>query len=237
MRSLIVMGITLLILTVSLEPWATAQDSPIDQALRMARQVDGVTDVGVEIVENGRRGQYDCHGRNARVMGNSNVVSFQNCGTVSVPGNDNTVAVNGAQLLKIYGNSNRISWSGRQKPQINNPGSKNTIMQAPLEASTPAPSRSSRGRSSGGSAIIIDQSTPRSYEMNCDGRDVQVSAGSVSVLLHGECGTIRVDGAMNKVSFDSARRLSVTGTGNSVRWANRPVSVNDNGTGNSLASQ
>lgn len=215
-----------------------AQDSALDRALGAVRQTDGTANVEVEILQNDESGEYDCHGRNARVIGNSNNVSFRNCGTVSVPGNKNTVNVYNAELIKVYGTSNIIHWTGDKKPQTKVLGSANRVSQ--LSESQPPPKES--GASAAGSrairpAIVIDQSTQLNYEMDCEGRDVQVQAGGVSVMLHGGCGAISVQGTMDQVTFDRARRLQVTGIRNTVRWAQRPTTVSNSGSDNSLGPQ
>ena len=216
---------------------ARAQSS-LDQMLAQARQMDGTSDVKVEILENGRHASYDCHGHNARLMGNRNVVSFHNCNTVSVPGNHNTVTVMGARTIKTYGNSNQVTWSGDEQPQIDNPGTANEIQRgagpaSPVANTIPTPRRAPppSGR------ILIDQSTQRDYDMACNGRDVQVSAGIVNVMLHGSCGRVLVDGAMDQVTFDEASSLSVTGSNNRIHWGKRPASVSNNGTANTVGSR
>lgn len=215
----------------------SAQDSPIDRALSAARQADGTPNVSIEILENDQSGEYDCHGRNARVMGNENNVSFRNCGTVSVPGNQNTVNVYNAHLIKVYGSSNTVYWAGDKKPETTIFGSHNQISQI-TERRQPQEGGGSAARGiEPGPPIVIDQVTQRSYDMDCDGRDVDVKVAGVSVVLHGDCGTILIQGAANRVTFDRAQRLEVQGTGNTVRWLQRPTTVSNSGLNNSLGSQ
>jgi hypothetical protein len=179
---------------------AVAQQSPIDQALAAARQVDGTTNVQVEILQNDQNGDYDCHGRNARVMGNGNRILFHNCDTVSVPGNQNTVNVYSAELIKVYGSSNTIRWAGDKKPETTIFGSRNRISQI-AENQSSNQGASSPSTRTGGPPIVIDQSTQSRYEMDCDGRDVKVQAADISVVLHGECGAIYIQGADDQVRF------------------------------------
>jgi hypothetical protein len=214
----------------------SAQDSPIDRALSAARQADGTPNVSIEILENDQSGEYDCHGRNARVMGNDNNVSFRNCGIVSVPANQNTVHVYNARSIKVYGSSNTIYWAGDKKPETTIFGSHNQINQI-TERDEPQEGGGSAAHVETGPPIVIDQVTQRSYEMDCDGRDVDIKIAGVSVVLHGDCGTILVQGAANRVTFDRAQRLEVQGTGNTVRWLQRPTKVSNSGLENSLGPQ
>lgn len=214
---------------------APAQDNPVDRALNTARQAEGTPNVAVEILQNDEHGDYDCHGRNARVMGNHNSLSFHNCGIVSVPGNQNTVNVYGAQTLKVWGTANFVNWAGETKPEITVLGSRNKVSQIPDEQ-PPREADANTGKLTG-ATIVIDQATPSSYEMNCEGRDVKIQAGNVSVVLHGKCGAIYVQGAMDQVQFDRAAQLKVTGTRNTIRWAQRPASISSTGVQNSLGPQ
>jgi hypothetical protein len=215
----------------------SAQDSPVDRALSAARQVDGTSNVSIEILENDQSGEYDCHGRNARVMGNGNNVSFRNCCTVSVPENEHTVNVYDARLIKVYGSSNTFYWAGDKKPETTILGSHNQIRQI-TERRQPQEGGGSPARDiKTGPPIVIDQVTQRSYDMDCDGRDVNIKIAGVSVVLHGDCGTILIEGAANRVTFDRAQRLQVTGTDNTVRWLQRPTTVSNSGLYNSLGAQ
>src|SRR5438094_899367 len=52
----------------------------------------------------------DCHGQNANVNGNQNVLTLKNCGTISVQGNQNAVIAISVKKVDVLGNQNRVNY-------------------------------------------------------------------------------------------------------------------------------
>lgn len=67
--------------------------------------------------------------------------------------------------------------------------------------------------------IFSIQGAGGSHTHTCvDGQDVAVEGSSNTLVLHGPCKSIAVQGASNSVETDIAGAIAVQGSGNSVKW-------------------
>lgn len=95
-----------------------------------------------------------------------------------------------------------------------------------------------------GGGVTIDNETGAltiaavegSVTEDCEGRDVNVTAGGAEVVLNGQCGAVTVTGSSLTVHLGSADSIRVTGAENTVHHAEGEPEITDIGIDNTVSA-
>lgn len=172
-------------------------------AAEMRGMISLVLAASLSILDNGVSRTIDCAGREIVVSGNrADLELTGDCPSVVVNGNRNQVSIAKAVRVRVLGNENEVSWSAGA-PRVSDLGRANSVVGAEEGASA-------EDHVINGSGLV--------KTVDCTGASLTVNGASNVLDVKGPCKTITVTGAMNRVTFQSAERVVVSGASNEVRW-------------------
>jgi hypothetical protein len=179
----------------------------------------------------------ECRGRSFDLDGADNTFTLLGeCPSVSINGTTNTVRVESVGSISINGMGNKVVWGsaiGGAKPRVSLNGLGNSARQGsvggdsgarrekpPASRETTKAAEASSGGGSAESIQITDSHVDRT--ITCNGTNVSVLGSHCELRLKGECGKVALAGSHNTLDVESAGRIEVTGSYNTVTWKRGP---------------
>lgn len=191
----------------------------------------------VTVLGNGQRQSHDCHGGNAAVDGNDNVLAFRNCSKLAVNGSRNVIDAGAVSALSLFGNGNKVTWAegpGARQAKVVDVGSNNAVIKG---TGLPQYDKAGGAPANGDESVTL-RTTSGSGVLETTAGNVLVSGDGQRSAHDCRGGTALVNGNRNVVAFSNCRTIVINGDQNTVTWieaSGATPKVVDTGKGNSVS--